>query len=445
MQDVITKRLQAASWRGFSFLCPDEQNPKQGRKIAIHNYPNTNKRFAQDLGEYPEDFNVTAIITGDNYLNRTRNFKALLNQKGLGRLVLPHQGALDVVALPYDVDYSQKSAGVVTFKLKFTISNTSEVPAQAPSSVEDVFQAADDVRFRGQVIWATEQEVPSSKTNFLTAANDMRRSVVDTVQDFTHGMVQQDAQLQKIVRDIETDLAILIRDPILMAEKMVYGTQALANGFMSTLSILFSQVKDVFTGDDDENEVNSANANDMIAGGQFGKNFTDPGASPSESGIVLWPDDTGERQQRNKNRVLTVENVRVNFLTFAFEVAANFKYKTSAEISGVQTALEEEFTNQMLNDDPNSIFNQDQEFKLLMDTLKTFTYEVLEQKSQQVYSVGTFIVRTPQSSMNLAFKLYAEEITDPDDLQGFAEDLVELNPDQNPTQMLGEIKIFEVG
>ena len=81
MQDVRTKQLKVASFRGFIFLCPEESVPSVGRKIVKHDYPNSGKRFAQDLGPLPSDFDVTAVITGDNFLQKAINFERILNKR----------------------------------------------------------------------------------------------------------------------------------------------------------------------------------------------------------------------------------------------------------------------------------------------------------------------------------------------------------------------------
>ena len=48
------------------------------------------------------------------------------------------------------------------------------------------------------------------------------------------------------------------------------------------------------------------------------------------------------------------------------------------------------------------------------------------------------------SIMNLTYRLYAERLDGPEDLEVLANELVQLNPDLNPAKFEGEIKIFEV-
>lgn len=437
MDDVRTKQLKPASFRGFSFLCPEETVSNTGQKYAIHDYPNSNKRYAQPLGELPPDFEVPATITGDDFLQKAINFERILKKKGPGQLVLPHQGALDVVALPYGKNYSQKSVGVVTFTLKFTISNANEVPAQASTSKEDVYQSGDEARLSMQNNFQDQYDVPTDRKNVFTAANDYRQSVVSSVKDYTAKTIVQNDKLQKIVRDVQSDLTTLIRDPLQLAEKLMMGNITLKDGLFATFSVLFSEVTTLFGG-------KKPSADDALVLAKFGSDFNDNGTSPSNSDIPVWPNDTGPRIQRNKNRVLMMEGVRINSLILGFETASNFDYATSDEIAAVVGTLETVYNDLFLSDDDNLIYANNNEFKLLLDNMKTQCYEVLDQKAQQVYSIGTFKVRGRQSVTNLAYKLYAEKLENSIDLQNVIQGLVQLNPSQNPVEFSGDIKIFEV-
>lgn len=458
MPDPLTQQLRPASFDDFSFLCPEESISVAGRKIVKHDYPNSNKRFAQDLGGLPPDYECEAVIKSskgtNDFLQRAKNFEQILNRKGPRKLVLPHQGVLTVTALPYGKSYSQKSVGVVIFKLKFTISNANEIPSLAPASKEDVYELGDQARQNMQNKFEEVYEVPKDRKNVFTAANDYRKAVVNTVRDYTAKTIILNSNIQKIVRDIESDLTTLIRNPIQLAEKLIFGNIALANGLFASFSSLFAEtislpgevvvgVSGAIAGDD-TGPLKKPSASDVLVLANFGDDFKDNGTDQSVSGFPLWPNDTGSRVQRNKNRVLMIEGVRINSLILGFEVATNFDYGTTGEISTVVDILETVYNDLLLSDDDNKIYGNDNEFKILIDEMKSLCYEVLDQKAQQVYSTGDFIARGRQGIMGLAYKLYAERFQTPENLEVVAERLVQLNPSQNPTEFSGDIKIFEV-
>lgn len=428
--DQRSKQLRQGSFRGVNFLTSKEIVPQAGQKYAIHDYPNSNKRFAQPLGELPASFDVEAVVTGDDWLTQAENLEKVLKQAGNGRLVLPHRGALDVTALPYKVDYKHKSIGVIGFTLKFTISNADDVPAQASTSVEDVYQASDEAKLDMQSKFGDHWNVPTDPDGILTAANDYRNSVVNTVEVYTSRINNVNDRIQKIVRDVESDLAVLIRDPIGLAEKLIYGNIALADGLFATMSDLFG--------------LSGSSASSALSLINFGEDFFNNGTTLSASKIPTWDNDTGNRVTRNNNRILNIETTRINSLLLGYEAAANFNYRTSEEIDGTIIELEQAYESIMLNNDDDGIFTSDSDFKILLDNVRALSFQVLEQKAQQVYSVSELNVQGVRSSMNLTYHLYAEKFINPESCQESVEELIELNPSKNPLNVSGDVSIFEV-
>lgn len=437
MADIRTNQLQKASFSigsdSVEFLVKSESEPEQGRKIVKHDYPNTGKRFAQDMGELPSEFDVTAVIHGDNYIYQVEVFRRLLNKGGKGRLVLPHQGTLDVVALPYSIEYDHKTIGVVEFKLKFTISNADEVPARASSSLEDLYNSTDNARLLNEKIIVEDYEIPEDEFSILSSANDLRRSVVDTVKNYSSQIDTANSKLQNIVRGIEADLISIVKDPQVLANKLIYGNIQLANGFFATISALFGQTSK-----------NTKNVNGALSQTNFGENFSDNGAIKKAMGVPFWENNTQERITKNTNRSLIVESTRVQALLLGFESASAYNYQTSDEISEVIISLEEAYTKVVLNGDENSSLVTDNSFKLLLDECKNICYDILQQKSQQVFSISTFEARSTQSIMNFTYRLYAEKLNSPEDLQTLSESIASLNPEVNPCLLKGDVNIFEV-
>lgn len=424
--------LLPASFKGFRFPVDAEATPVLGRKSVIHDFPNSGKRFVQDLGVIPAEFTVSGIIHGPNYIQDSEQFKSILDSQGVGQLVLPHLGAFDVVALPYSVEYNHKTIGVVRFSLKFSISNADEVPAQSLASKETVFQGGDEARIFMQENFEDNYEIPQSETSFLSGANDIRRTVVDTVEKYSSVIENTNGQLQKIVRDIQSDIVSLTYDPIGLANKLIYGNINLVNGLYSTVSSLFSG--------EDEELASKPTAAQALKLATFGDDFNDNSIEFNDAGIALWPADTGDRVARNISRELLVETVRINALVLGFESAANFDYETSDEITSTIVSLEETYSRIILS---GGTLANNNDFKLLLDSLRASAYEVLNQKLEQVFSTGTFIVGGTQSITGLTFKLYAEDLENSTSLEELIDNLITLNPNQNPLLFNGTTNIFE--
>jgi hypothetical protein len=435
--DLRTQQLNKASFsigsNSIEFLVEAESSSNEGRKVAIIDYPNSNKRNVQDLGKAVPDHEVTAIVHGDDFLEQEKEFRRILDIGGEGKLVLPHRGTLDVVALPYSVDYSHKRVGVVKFKLKFTRKNADEVPAQAAVSLEDLYNATFEARIKNEEVITDNYTIPEDEFSIIKAGNDLRESVLNTVSSASSDVNTFNSKVQNVVREVQSDLIAIVLDPQKLAKKLIYGNIANANGLFATISSLYSETSN-----------NVKLVNSSLSQTVFGIDFSDNGASKGEMGVVYWPNDTEERQTKNTNRALIVETTRINSLLLGFESAARYNYKTTLEIDQAIESLETAYTSVMLTTDENSIAAQDNDFKLLIDNCKSICYDVLNDKAQQVFSISTYESRSVQSIMNFTYKLYAERLKDPSDLEEISETMVSINPSQNPCTLKGDITVFEV-
>lgn len=434
--DNRTQQLLPATLSGFTFYVEKESEPRLGRKKVIHDYPNSGKRNVQDLGPIVGEFEVDAIITGDNYLELRDGFKEVLNREGPQNLVLPSIGAIPVEVLPYSVNYPINKIGVVEFSLRFSISNVNEIPGEAPATVEDVFQAGDEARLEIQDQFEETYQVPSSRKDVLTAISDFKDSVLKTVDTYSTNAIIDNSRLQNIVREVQTNAAALIRDPEQLSKKLIYGKAALVDGLFATFAALFTDPDAT-----DENPKTSANSALDLA--EFGSDFKDNGTSASVSDIPLWLSDTANRILRNNNRTLMVETVRLNSLILAFELGANFDYKTSDEINDVIQELENAYRNMIFISDPQGILSNNEAVKSAIDNVKSGAYSVLNQKAQQVFSTTDLSFQGTNSVMNLTYKLYAERFESTPSLEEVAELIADLNLDQNPTRMTGAVVAFE--
>ena len=121
-------KLQPASFRGIGFLV-DSASTDGGRKLVTHEYPNTNKRYVEDLGELQETFTINGLVTGQNYAQKRDSLIAALKQPDRGQLIHPMFGAVTVVAKPYSLNESMNEFGVAKFTMVFEKSDAATFPS----------------------------------------------------------------------------------------------------------------------------------------------------------------------------------------------------------------------------------------------------------------------------------------------------------------------------
>lgn len=144
------EKLQQASWRGFKFLM-DNVTTTGGQKTVVHEYPNSNRRTVENLGEMPDAYEVRAIInqTGnrDDYFTKKAALRAAIKLPGLGEFIHPWDGKIIcAVDGEYSFTETDRELGVTVFTFRLLVSTEDILPKAATSTRSIVSSAAENAR-----------------------------------------------------------------------------------------------------------------------------------------------------------------------------------------------------------------------------------------------------------------------------------------------------------
>lgn len=114
---MMLRDLQPASFRGASFKCPKDQL-SEGRRIIDHQWPDSNRRYAEDNGFIPPEFTITAILHGPNLPGQVSRLRNALNTPGPGTLKHPWAGVVRcAVKGPAKWSREDTDSGVMTCEI----------------------------------------------------------------------------------------------------------------------------------------------------------------------------------------------------------------------------------------------------------------------------------------------------------------------------------------
>lgn len=137
------QELRPASFRGLAFDVEGDSSTF-GRRTQVHEYPQRDKPWAEDLGRATRQISLTAFLIGDDYLRRRDALLAALETKGPGTLVHPWYGELQVsVREPASVTHSHKNGGMCEIALSFVEAGELQFPAASASLGAQSLVAAD--------------------------------------------------------------------------------------------------------------------------------------------------------------------------------------------------------------------------------------------------------------------------------------------------------------
>lgn len=434
MTDVYTQRLAQASWRGVVFSVRSEDLPNGGRKVALHDFPNSDNRFVEDLGEIPQRFTITAFVHGLDWLERGQALENALRTAGPGRLVMPTFGAWTVWALPYSKTASQTSVGEIEFQLEFATSRAVAGIIESTPAPEMVFAAGDNARESIGGAFGGLFNAPGDSLGFGAMISDVTSACNDAFSAVSSLMNAESlGELTGAVRGLLGNAGGLLNEPIQLALEF-FGIDEDAPGIWQLIS----------EGLDTIDAVGAL----LNFTKNFGNNLAliqsdfDSGSTVSPvSGISLWAATTNDRIDRNEARTAIVESNRLASLVAAYEQASNGDYQTIDQIQTVRTDLEDAFAEMMRVDaqDVSSV-PANREVREAMDELRIRALSVLDQKAQSAWLTAQIIRTGPLAAPSLTYLLYAESITN--DLDDRTLQIRQLNQQVSAASMSGALTVL---
>lgn len=113
MASLAQKQLRPGSFRGVSFETT-QSTASVGRRVQVHEYPQRDTPYVEDLGRKAREVTFTAFVIGSDYIAKMQKLIEALEKPGSGVLIHPWLGKLDV---------TPKSVSKVTFSQKLRMAS----------------------------------------------------------------------------------------------------------------------------------------------------------------------------------------------------------------------------------------------------------------------------------------------------------------------------------
>jgi len=387
--------LQEASFRGARFLI-DTSSSTGGRKSVTHEYPNTDKRFVEDLGELRETYTMTGLISGNNYVADRDNLITQLKTGGSGELVHPFFGSVTVFAKPYSLTQNLNELGIARFSMTFEKTNESTFPrvtANNRSLIDNITSTTiTTVGTDFTDLYSVTRTFPSNYTDAkaaITSLTDNLQIIPNTVLKVTSESSSYGADLTSFID--ETNL--LIEQPSALLGNI--------KGTLGAFGDLGRTAQDKF---------------DLLAG-LF--NFGD-------DDVAITP-TTQAKIERKQNRDILNAYVQTNVLSQSYNIVTSLTFNTEDEIKTIEATLEAQYEKVI----SSSVLSND-----TITSLKNLRVQVRDYFDQQ--SVSAFKVSEvstyPIPMTILAYQYYGDTEK--------TQQLIDLNNTLDPSFVEGTVKIL---
>lgn len=418
--DLISSQQLAASFRGVPFLVRSERSEPSGKRHISHEYPNSNRRYVEDLGEIPPMFTISAFVHGVNYLKNASELEEALNQDGPGTLVMPNFGTHSVYAMPFPKSASQRSVGEISFNLTFYAGTDVIAPSESLASAESVFDAGDSARQALSADFEAAYNIPTEMTSVETATNDalfLNEFSVGVVKD----IVKDLSDVVEVSSRIKDGVSNLIKNPINLSAAF-FGSTGLYQEISTSL-------QPSLLGIDSALSISKATLGDTQS---------------TITGFKLWHPTTVTRINRNLNRENMVGASQIAGLIMSYEQAAGSDYGTQDEIKNVRELIESEYNRIMQDSITNRDYVQSRPgVRNAVEDVRRLALEVMEQKQQQSFILTDIKQQTAASNIVLTYKYYAEDFLNSDQLDEKSQTIRNLNKGKKANALFGDLKIVQ--
>ena len=92
---IRSEQLLPASFRGVPFEVTSG-SLRAGRRTVVHEYPQRDKPYVEDLGKATRQITIEAFVVGDDYIARGTALLAEIEKPGSGTLIHPWLGEMTV-------------------------------------------------------------------------------------------------------------------------------------------------------------------------------------------------------------------------------------------------------------------------------------------------------------------------------------------------------------
>lgn len=138
-------KLRSAAFKGAAFEV-ETHDSESGRRAEVHEYPNRDIPYVEDLGKRAETFTVEAFVIGDDYMDKRDALKDACTSYGAGTLTHPSLGDISAVCTSCRVSESSEYGRMARFTLTFQEAGEQASPTDSINYKDKVKSLSDSAQ-----------------------------------------------------------------------------------------------------------------------------------------------------------------------------------------------------------------------------------------------------------------------------------------------------------
>lgn len=211
---------QPASFRGVGFHVKNLQ-AEYGRRIHVHQYPQRDIPYNQDMGRKNQTFTIDGFLMGDDLSTQQTRLNDAVEKSGPGRLVHPYHGTLYVECIGARATISNKQGGVVKYQLNFIEAGKNETPVASTTARNALSDAVGDGLKANDN--SLEKKLKTKGPGYLLKnASKLVTSGADKLKALNNkqNWIYEFSTLSNSINSVSSEVETLIKTPVLLTSQV---------------------------------------------------------------------------------------------------------------------------------------------------------------------------------------------------------------------------------
>jgi prophage DNA circulation protein len=225
--------LRPASFRGVGFFI-DISQKSLGRRSVLHEFPNREKPYTEDMGRVAESFEIEGHVLGDDYFEAKRNLERVFNKFGPGELIHPYYGSKFVQIGPVNFTEATREGAVLSFTAKFFEAGDNRFPKGVNDKAAVLTAAVDNALAQAKAEFDDNfsiEDLPGFAVDSARAAVALAQETFDDVTKTLADIADATAELAFSTRNLVAEVNDLLQAPSQLSQRLLDSFSLMENAF----------------------------------------------------------------------------------------------------------------------------------------------------------------------------------------------------------------------
>lgn len=247
------KNLRPASFRGVPFFVDGSQFTS-GRRVVLHEYPDRDDPYSEDLGRIGKTWKVDGHILGENYDTLKKKLIKACEEEGPGELIHPYYGTLKVNCGAISIDEDTKEGGIAKVSFQFYESGDNRYPKKINGKIGQLLNKAQAATSAAKKAFDTVMTISKLPGHAVDSMRAAVAAATEAFNDATSGVAtiaDNMADLAYSLRNLKAETNDLLQSPAKLSQRLL-DSLALLESACSTSKGRYDALQTLFDfGNDD--------------------------------------------------------------------------------------------------------------------------------------------------------------------------------------------------